>query len=127
MIIDQVQNDTYLKATIDGETFYVKDPIYSPAGEMITVTANSKDKSQKIRIAIEYSKGPATYTLGKDKGTMIYTKAKVHWIVSKKRGEGTITLTEEGDYLTGKFSFTGTENDKTEKQITDGEFRVLKK
>lgn len=59
---------------------------------------------------------------------MIYTKAKVHWIVSKKRGEGTITLTEEGNYLIGHFSFIGTGNNKNDiKQITDGEFRVLKK
>ncbi|TLP74284.1 hypothetical protein ES765_16460 [Maribacter sp. ACAM166] len=57
---------------------------------------------------------------------MIYTNSKGHWIASKFRGEGTITLTEVGDYLIGKFSFTAVVN-KIKKQITDGEFRVKKK
>ena len=54
---------------------------------------------------------------------MIYSNNKVHWIASKLRGEGTITLTEEGRYLIGKFSFTAADNEN-KKQITDGEFKV---
>lgn len=127
--IGQAQNDTYLKATIDGETFYTKTLHNYSSQDLIVVAGTSKDKNQEIRITIDFNKGLGTYTLGKESScSMIYTNTKVHWIASKHRGEGTITITEEDGYYEGKFNFIGTGKDKTDKkQITDGEFRVKKK
>lgn len=126
--IGQDQNDTYLKATIDGEDFYADVPGNLSGPNRISILATGIDKTQKIQIFMEYNQGPATYTLGKGNISLIYTNNRVHWIASKLRGEGTITITEEDGYYVGKFNFIGTGNDKTDKkQITDGEFRVLKK
>ncbi len=126
--IDQAQNDTFLKATIDGEAFYAESPHYFSAQKIVSLAALSKDENEKIRIYINYNNGPATYVFGKgisNSDNMVYTNNKVHWLASKTMGEGTITITEEGGYLIGEFSFTGVkkENNST-KQITDGEFKV---
>lgn len=124
--IDQAQNDTFLKAKIDGLAFYTDAPMYFSAQNIMTLAAVSKNK--KIRIYIDYKKGPATYTFGKgisNADNMIYTTNEVDWIAAKIKGEGTITLTEEGDYLIGEFSFTGVNKENTStKQITDGKFKV---
>jgi len=129
--IDQTQNDTYLKASLNGEVFYVDNPIYFSAQNIITLAAVSKDGSEKIRIYINYNKGPATYTFGlgiSNSDNMIYTHNKTDWLAAKTKGDGTITLTEDGAYLLGKFSFIGvSKEDKSTKQITNGKFRVLKK
>lgn len=128
--IDQTQNDTYLKAEIDGVPFFVEDPIYISAYNIITLAALSEDKNEKIRIYINYNKGPTTYTFGKgisNSDNLIYTNTKVHWLAAKTMGEGTITISEEGGYLIGEFLFTGVnkENNST-KKITDGKFKVKK-
>lgn len=124
----QVQNDTYLKATIDGASFYADDPGNLSTLNTISILATDKNEKQKIKIFMDYNKGPGTYTIGKGKNSLIYTNNKDHWIASRVRGEGTIILTEEGDYLVGEFNFIGTGNDNTDKKhITDGEFRVSKK
>lgn len=131
--IDQTQNDTFLKAKIDGVAFYTVDLHYFSAYNIITLAAVSKDKTEKIRIYINYNKGPATYTFGKgisNSDNMVYTNNKVDWLAAKTKGEGTITITitEEGDYLIGEFSFTGVnKEDSSTKLITDGKFRVKKK
>lgn len=126
--IDQAQNDTFLKAKIDGVNFYIDAPMYFSAQNIITLAAVSKNKNEKIRIYIDYKKGPATYAFGKgisNADNMIYTTNKVDWVAAKIKGEGTITLTEEGGYLIGAFSFTGTNKENTStKQITDGKFKV---
>ncbi len=126
--IEQSQNDTFLSAKIDGVTFYTDAPIYFSAQNIITLAAVSKDNTEKIRIYINYNKGPATYTFGEgisNSDNMVYTNTKVHWLAAKTKGEGTITLTEEGGYLIGKFSFTGVnKEDSSTKQITNGEFKV---
>ncbi len=129
--IAQTQNDTFLKATIDGIDFYAEAPHYFSAQKIITLAAVSKDENEKIRIYINYNNGPATYTFGKgtsNSDNMTYTNNKVHWLAAKTMGKGTITITEEGGYLIGKFSFTGVnKEDSSTKQITDGKFRVKKK
>ena len=77
---------------------------------------------------INYNKGPATYTFGEGIGNsdnMVYTNNKVDWLVAKTKGEGTISFTEEGGYLIGKFSFIGVnKKNNSTKTITDGEFKV---
>jgi len=128
-IIEQAQNDTFLTAKIDGVKFYSDNPNYSKFDNLINLYGESKDKTEKILFQIVYDNGPSTYNMGKatnKKGNMIYTHNKVPWIVSKHRGEGSITLTEEGGYLIGEFSFAAVDNEN-KKQITEGEFRVLKK
>lgn len=126
--ISKSQNDTYLKANIDGVAFFVGDPIYHSAYDIITVAALNADETEKIRIYINYNKGPAIYTFGKgisNSDNLIYTNNKVHWLAAKTMGEGTIKITEEGEYLIGKFSFTGVnKEDSSTKNITDGEFKV---
>ena len=126
---DQAQNDTYLKATIDGVAFYAEAPHFIYDQKIISLAGISKDKTEKIYI--NYNKGPAIYTFGKgisNSDNLIYTNNKVHWLAAKTMGEGTITITEEGAFLIGKFNFTGVnKEDKSTKQITDGEFKVLKK
>ncbi len=129
--IEQAQNESFLKATIDGVAFYADDPIYFSAQNIITLAALTKDKNEKIRIYINYNKGPATYIFGKgisNSDNLVYTNNKVHWLAAKTMGEGTITITEEGGYLLGEFSFIGVnkENNST-KHIAEGEFRVSKK
>jgi len=55
---------------------------------------------------------------------MVYTNTKVDWLAAK--GKGTITVTEEGDYLIGDFSFTGVnKEDSSTKQITNGKIKKL--
>ena len=126
--IDQTQSDSFLSAKINGKDFYTDAPIYFSSQNIITLAAVSKDKIEKIRIYIEYKKGPATYTFGKDidnTENMIYTKNDENWVASKVSGEGTITFTEEGGYLKASFSFTGISKDnKSTKQISNGEFKV---
>ena len=129
--IEQTESDSFLTATINGVNFHTDAPIYFSAQNIITLAAESKDKSEKIRIYINYINGPTTYIFGKgisNSDNMVYTKDKVDWLAAKTDGEGTITFTEEGSYLIGDFSFTGVnkENKKT-LQITEGKFRVLKK
>ncbi len=129
--IEQAQSDSFLTAMIDGVTFYTDAPIYFSAQNIITLAAVSNDENEKIRIYINYDKGPATYTFGKgisNSDNMVYTNNKVHWLAAKTMGEGTITITEEGGYLLGEFSFIGVnkENNST-KHIAEGEFRVSKK
>lgn len=129
---DQKQVDNFLKATIDDVAFYAEDLHYYSMQKIITLAAISKDGKEKIRLYINYTKGPATYTFGDGISTsdhMIYTKTGVDWIASKLKGEGEITFKEDGDYLIGKFSFDGIENEeeKSVKKINAGEFRVLKK
>jgi len=126
--IDQTQNDSFLSAKIDGKYFSTDAPIYFSTQNIITLAAVSKDKTEKIRIYIEYKKGPATYTFGKginNTENMVYTKDKVDWLAAKTDGEGTITFTEEGGYLKATFSFTGV-NKETKKtiQITGGKLKV---
>ena len=124
-------NKAFLTATINGVNFHTDAPIYFSAQNIITLAAVSKDKSEKIRIYINYINGPTTYIFGKgipNSDNMVYTKDKVDWLAAKTDGEGTITFKEEGGYLTATFSFTGI-NKETKKtlQITEGKFRVLKK
>ncbi len=126
--IDQAQNDSFLSANVDGVNFYIADPIYFSTQNIISLAAVSKDKIEKIRIYINYNKGPSTYPFGKgipNSDNMVYTNNKVDWLAAKTKGEGTITFKEEGGYLIGAFSFTGVnkENNST-KQITDGKFKV---
>ncbi|WP_432410670.1 DUF6252 family protein [Rasiella sp. SM2506] len=125
---DQTQDDTYLKAKIDGVAFYAATPHFIYDQKIISLAGISKDKNEKIRIYINYTNGPATYAFGKDisnSDNLIYTNNKVHWLAAKIMGEGTITITEEGAFLIGKFNFTGiNKEDKSTKQITDGEFKV---
>jgi len=125
--IDQAQSDCFLSAKIDGVDFYTDKPIYFSAQNIITLAAVSKDKTEKIRIYINYNKGPATYTFGKgifNSDNMIYTHNKIDWLAAKIKGKGTITLTEEGGYLIGEFSFTGVNNEGSTKKITEGKFKV---
>lgn len=126
--IDQTQNDSFLSANVDEVNFYIDAPIYFSAQKIITLAAVSKDKTEKIRIYINYNKGPATYAFGEgisNSDNMVYTYNENHWLAAKTKGEGTITFKEEGGYLIGSFSFTGVnkENNST-KQITDGKFKV---
>ncbi len=126
--IDQTQNDSFLSAKIDGKYFSTDAPIYFSTQNIITLAAVSKDKTEKIRIYIEYKKGPATYTFGKginNTENMIYTKNAENWVASKVSGKGTITFTEQGGYLKATFSFTGV-NKETNKtiQITEGKLKV---
>ncbi len=129
--IEQTQNESFLKATIDGVAFYADDPFYYSAQNIITLAALTKDENEKIRIYINYNKGPATYIFGKNisnSDNLVYTNNKVHWLAAKTMGEGTITITEEGDYLIGKFSFTGVNKEhNSAKHISEGEFKVPKK
>ncbi len=126
--IDQLQNDSFLTAKIDGADFFVEDPIYFSTLNIITLAALSKDKTEKIRIYINYNKGPATYTFGRDisnSDNLVYTSNKAHWLAAKTMGEGTITIKEEDGSLIGGFSFTGVnKEDNTMKQITEGKFKV---
>ncbi len=127
---EQAQSDSFLTATIDGITFYAEAPNYFSAQNIITLAAVSKDKTEKIRIYINYNKGPATYTFGEgisNSDNMVYSNTKVHWLAAKTKGKGTITLTEEGGYLIGDFSFTGVnKEDSSTKQITNGKFKTKK-
>lgn len=126
--LEQTQKDTYLKASIDGAAFYIAEPHYFSTLKIITIAAVSTDKTEKIRIYINYSKGPATYPFGKgisNSDNMVYTHNKVDWLAAKTNGEGSVTITEEGGYLIGKFSFTGVDKkDMSTKNITNGEFKV---
>ncbi len=126
--IDQTQNDSFLSAKIDGKDFYIATPIYFSAQNIITLAGVSKDKTESIRIYIEYKDGPTTYTFGKgipNANNMVYSNNKVDWLAAKIKGKGSITFSEKGDYLTGNFSFTGISKDnKSTKQISDGEFKV---
>lgn len=129
---NQKLGDNFLKATINGVAFYAEDLSYYSMQSIITLAATSKDGKEKIRLYINYTKGPATYTFGDGISTsdhMIYSKSEVDWIASKLKGEGEITFKEERDYLIGKFSFDGVENkeEKSIKEVNAGEFRVLKK
>ncbi|MEE9363502.1 MAG: DUF6252 family protein [Cellulophaga sp.] len=126
--IEHAQNESFLTAKIDGVKFYTNVPMYFSAQNIITLAAISKDKNEKIRIYINYNKGPAAYIFGKDipnSDNMIYTNNKVHWLAAKTKGEGTVTLTEEGGYLIGEFSFTGVNKENnSSKKITNGKFKV---
>lgn len=124
--IKQNKTETFMSAKINGVKFYSDNPNYTKFDETINLYGESKDKTEKILFHIVYDNGPSTYNMGKvinKKGNMIYTHNKVSWIVSKHRGEGTITLTEKGDYLIGEFSFSA-EDDSITKQITEGKFKV---
>jgi len=129
--IEQAQNNSFLKAMINGVSFYTENLHYFSAQNIITLAAVSKDKNEKIRIYINYNNGPTTYTFGKgisNSDNMVYTKDKVDWLAAKTDGEGTITFKEEGGYLKATFSFTGVHKEiKKRMQITEGKFRVLKK
>ncbi|MBL1279067.1 MAG: hypothetical protein COA33_002265 [Fluviicola sp.] len=122
----QANTDVFMSAKINGVKFYSDNPIYNKFDDQIDLYGISKDKSEKILFHIVYDNGPSTYNMGKatnKKGNMIYTHNNIPWIVSKHRGEGTITLTEKGDYLIGEFSFSA-KNDNITKQITEGKFKV---
>ena len=126
--IDQKQNDSFLTATINGVNFYTDAPLYFSAQNIITLAAVSKDKTEKIRIYINYNNGPTTYTFGQgvsNSDNIVYTKDKVDWLAAKTKGKGTITFTEEGDYLKATFSFTGVNKEANKTlQITEGKFKV---
>lgn len=125
-MINQTKTGDFLSAKINGVKFYSGNPNYSKFDNTINLYGKSKDKTEKILFQIIYDNGPSTYNMGKainKKGNMIYTHNNVPWIVSKNRGEGTITLTEKGDYLIGEFSFLA-EDDNITKQITEGKFKV---
>ncbi len=127
--IKQAKAGAFMSAKINGVNFYSDNPTYLKIDNFINIDGRSKDKTEIIRLQIRYDNGSATYTVGKKtnkKGNMIYTYNKDHWIASKHRGEGTITLTEKGGYLIGEFSFTGDSGNNT-KQITDGKFKVKSK
>lgn len=122
------KSDVFMSAKINGVKFYSDNPNYAKFDDVIDLYGKSEDKTEKILFHIVYDNGLSTYNMGKatnKKGNMIYTHNEVSWIVSKHRGEGTITLTEKGDYLIGEFSFSAEDNNST-KQITEGKFRVLK-
>jgi len=126
--IEQVSNNTFLSAKIDGRTFHIDSPTYFSMQNIITLAAVGNDKVQKIRIYINYTKGPGTYTFGEgisNSDNMVYTNSKGDWLAAKTKGEGTITITEEGGYLMSTFSFTGVnEEDNSTRQITEGKFKV---
>jgi hypothetical protein len=129
--IDQTQSDSFLSAKIDGKQFFTNELFCNLLLDpnTISLTATSNDKIETFRFTIIYDNGPAIYTVGENSnksGNLIYTHNKDHWIASKKRGEGTITLTEKGNYLIGQFSFDGDSSNST-KQITDGKFKVKMK
>lgn len=128
--VGQTKDDTYLKATIDGEVLYVEKPIndFISTKKIISLFAKDEDKNEKIRMVITYNNGPSTYTLGKDqKNLFVYGNNKVDWAAVGSRGEGSVTISEEGSYLIGKFSFTGYNPEGNPKKVTDGEFRVKNK
>jgi len=124
-------NKAFLTATINGVNFYTEDLHYFSALSIITLAAESKDKNEKIRIYINYNKGPGTYNFGEgipNSDNMVYDKGESHWLAAKTNGKGTITFTEEDGYLKATFSFTGVHKEtKKTLQISDGKFRVLKK
>ncbi len=127
--IEQTQNNTFLTAMIDGVKFYSDNPNYSKFDNVINLYGYNKGKTERILFHIVYDNGPSTYNVGKainKKGNMIYTQNKIHWIASKHRGKGTITLIEKGNYLLGEFSFSAKENNIT-KQVTEGKFKVKMK
>lgn len=128
---EESQRNTYLKAEIDGVDFYMEGPVYVSAYNIISLAALTEDKTEKIRIYINYDEGPATYTFGKginNSDNLIYTNNETHWLAAKTMGEGSITIKEEGDYVMGAFSFIGVnKEDGSTKRITNGEFKVLNK
>ncbi len=126
--IDQGQQASFMTAQVDGKEFHSEELHYFSAQNIITIAAVSKDKTEKIRIYIEYNNGPRTYTFGKDiknANNMVYTNQSNDWLASKTKGKGTITFTEQGDYLKGVFSFIGV-NTKSKKtiEVIKGEFKV---
>lgn len=126
--IDWDQNDSFLSANVDDVHFYMDTSMYFSAQNIITLAAESKNKTEKIRIYINYKKGPAIYTFGEgilNSDNMVYTNNKVDWLAAKTTGEGTITIKEEEGYLIGTFSFTGVNKENnSKKQITGGKFKV---
>jgi len=127
--VKQSKTETFMSAKINGVNFYSDNPTYLKIGDFISIKGKSKDKTEIIRLQIRYDNSSTTYTVDKktnNKGNMIYTYNKEHWITSKHRGEGAIILTEKGGYLIGEFSFTGDSGSNT-KQITDGKFKVKMK
>ncbi len=125
----QTKTGTFLSAKVNGVEFYSDNPNYSKFDNVINLYGYNKGITERILFHIVYDNGPSTYNVGKainKKGNMIYTQNKIHWIASKHRGKGTITLIEKGNYLLGEFSFSAKENNIT-KQITDGKFKVKMK
>ncbi len=126
--IVQTQNDTYLKATVDGVAFYTETPSNLSSLNNFTLLAADKGKNQKLKIFLDESKGPALYTIGEGKISVVYTSDKGTWIASRVRGKGSIDISKEGNYLKGKFSITCTSTgNATDIEITKGEFKVLNK
>ena len=126
--IDQAQKGSFMTAQVNGKEFHSEELNYFSAQNVITLAAVSKDKTEKIRIYINYNNGPATYAFGKglsNSDNMVYTKDKVDWLAAKTKGKGTITFTEQGGYLKGVFSFTGVDT-KSKKtiEVIKGEFEV---
>jgi hypothetical protein len=126
--IDQVQNESVMTAQVVGTSFYSEELNYFSAQNIVTLAAVSKDKTEKIRIYINYNNGPTTYAFGKgisNSDNMVYTNSSGDWLAAKTKGKGTITFTEQGDYLKATFSFTGVNTkNKNTIEVTQGEFKV---
>ena len=131
---EEEQTTYFIKAKINGEQFESNFPItlYNlTEPNILSIGGQTEDNTIFIQLGIRNYDGHGTYTAGQgisNENSLLITNPDGAFLTNFESGEnGTITINENGNDLTGTFSFSGFNfQTNTTIEITEGSFHATK-
>jgi len=131
---EEEQTTYFIKAKINGALFESNFPITLnnlTEPNVISIQGQTQDNTISVHLYIKNYDGSGTYTAGQginNQNSLLITNLDGAFLTDFESGEnGTITIAENGDDLTGTFSFSGFNfQANTSVEVTEGSFHVTK-
>jgi len=131
---EEEQTTYFIKAKINGEQFESNFAITlynTNEPNIISIQGATQDNTISIHLIIKNYNGSGTYTAGQgisNQNSLVLTNPDGAFLTDFESGEnGTITITENGNDLTGTFSFSGFNfQANTSIEVTEGSFHATK-
>jgi len=123
-----IEETNFMSAKIEGQDFFTDFPIYlAPTEQIITVSGQNEENTVNIQISIFNYNGPGTYAIdtnNQNENIISIIENGTVWLTDKDNGSGTVTFTEEGNFLKGTFTFIALNSSQEAINISEGKFKV---